>query len=62
MNDTVPKMSAWAKQILAHTVADDSLEMQYATVDKLASYRPLNTIELRRMIAERVIKGKKYPY
>ena len=62
MNDILPKIVNGAKQILAHAVDDNSLAAQYAAIDKLASYQPLNTIELRRMIAEKVIKGKKYPF
>jgi alkylation response protein AidB-like acyl-CoA dehydrogenase len=62
VNDSLPKIANWAKQILAHAVDEDSLAAQYAAVDKLASYQPVNTIELRRTIADRVIKGKKYPF
>ena len=62
VNDTLPQMVHWAKQILAFVVEDDSLAAQYAAVEKLAAYQPLDTIALRRLIAEKVIKGKKYPF
>ena len=62
VNDTIPKIVHWAKQILAFVVEDDSLAAQYAAVEKLAAYQPLDTIARRRLIAEKVIKGKKYPF
>ena len=62
MNDMMPRIMHWAKQILAACTAGDDLTARLATVDKLAAYDPINTIELRRSIAEKVIKGKKYPF
>jgi hypothetical protein len=62
VNDTLPKIIHWAKQVLAFVVEDDSLAAQYATIEKLAAYQPLDTIVLRRLIAEKIIKGKKYPF
>ena len=62
VNDAIPKIVHGAKKMLAYVVDDETLAANYAAVDKLATYQPIDTIGLRRLIAEKVIKGKKYPY
>ena len=62
MNDLMPKIVHWAKQILAASLTGVDLSARLAAVDKLSAYDPINTIELRRSVAEKVLKGKKYPF
>jgi alkylation response protein AidB-like acyl-CoA dehydrogenase len=62
VNDALPKIVHGAKKMLVYVVDDETLGANLAAVDKLAAYQPIDTIGLRRLIAERVIKGKKYPY
>ncbi|MEE8432643.1 MAG: acyl-CoA dehydrogenase family protein [Candidatus Desulfatibia sp.] len=62
VNDAIPKIVHWSKQVLAFVEKGDALVALLAAVDKLAAYQPVNTVNLRRRIAEKVIKGKKYPF
>lgn len=62
INDTIPKIVHWAKQIFVFVEEGDALGAQLSLIDKLATYQPINTIELRRLIADKVIKGKRYPF
>lgn len=62
VNDAVPEMAAMARQVFAFVEEGDALEARYKTIDKLDSSRPVDTIPLRRFIAEKVIKGQKYPF
>lgn len=62
INDTFPKIVHWARQILAYVEAGDDLADQVATINRLADYPPTETIALRRLVAEKVIKARKYPF
>jgi hypothetical protein len=60
INDTFPKIVHWARQILSYVEAGDDQAAQIATVNRLADYPPTETIALRRLVAEKVIKARKY--
>ncbi len=62
LNDIIPKIVHWTKQILAAVAEGDDLMQRLSVVEKLGAFQPVNTIVLRRRIAEKVIKGKKYPF
>ncbi|MBU0987973.1 MAG: acyl-CoA dehydrogenase family protein [Proteobacteria bacterium] len=62
VNDTIPKILHWAGQILAFVEEGDALADQLCALDRLVAYKPLDTVRLRRLLAEKVIKGKKYPF
>jgi len=62
INDTIPKIVHGAKQVLAFVEPDGDLDARLSVVDKLSAYQPIDTIALRRLIAEKVIKGKRYPF
>ena len=62
MNDMVPKVVHWAKQILVASAEGEHLSDRLAVVDKLSAYPPVDTIKLRRLIAEKVLKTKRYPF
>ncbi len=60
-NDIMPKIAFWAKQALSYALDGDSELTGYlASIDKLSSCPPVNSVKLRRMIADRAIKAKKY--
>jgi hypothetical protein len=58
----MPKIVHWAKQLLAASAEGDDLTAHIAVINKLASYQPIDTIALRRLVAQKVIKGRKYPF
>ena len=62
LNDLLPKITHWAKQILTFVEEGKSLASLMATVDKLDSYQPVDTVTLRRFIADKIIKAKRYPF
>lgn len=62
MTDVIPKIVHWATQILSFVESGDALLAQIYAVNKLARHTPVDTVKLRRLIAEKVIKGKKYPF
>jgi alkylation response protein AidB-like acyl-CoA dehydrogenase len=61
-NDIMPNIVHWAKQLLAASAKGDDLTAHIDAVNKLASCQPLDTIALRRLVAQKVIKGRKYPF
>ncbi|MFH1103195.1 MAG: acyl-CoA dehydrogenase family protein [Pseudomonadota bacterium] len=62
VNDTLPKMVSWAKQILAYVEKGEALNRLLTAVDHLVGFQPIDTIPLKRLIADKVIKIKKYPF
>lgn len=62
VNDVIPKIVGQAKQVFAFVETGETLYKKYEIIDRLASYKPINTIPLRRMIAEKIIKTQRYPY
>ncbi len=61
-NETLPKMGSLAKQILSFAESDNGLKGLLEEVDKLAAIPTENTIALKRLIADKTVKGKKYPF
>ncbi len=63
INDTLPRIVHWARQVVAFVEEEgDELGAQIYVLGKLGAFQPVDTIGLRRLIAEKVIKGKKYPF
>ena len=60
--DTVPKVVKSSKQILAFIEEGDALDDQFKTIDTLSYYKIGNVVELKRKIADKVIKANKYPF
>ena len=52
----------WARQVLAFVETGDALFSRISAVDRMAAYQPVDTVALRRLIAEKIIKVKKYPF
>jgi len=62
MDETIPRIEDWTKQILAYTAEGDILKVQLGGLKKLAQYQPINTIILKRTIAEAIIERGPYPF
>jgi len=62
VNDTIPKIMHWARQVLAFVETGEALSARISAVNRLAAYQPIDTVALRRRIAEKIIKVKKYPF
>jgi alkylation response protein AidB-like acyl-CoA dehydrogenase len=62
VDETIPKIETWAKQILAYVEEGDTLRTQLAGVKKLARYQPIDTVRLKRAIADRIIDLESYPF
>jgi len=60
VNDTLPKIDFWAKQILAAISEGEELRTQLMGIKKLAKYTPVNTVALRRQLAENAIPAARY--
>jgi alkylation response protein AidB-like acyl-CoA dehydrogenase len=54
------KIEAAARKVIATVAEGDMLRTQLAILRRLAKYEPLNTIELRQQIAQRVIERGRY--
>jgi alkylation response protein AidB-like acyl-CoA dehydrogenase len=54
------KIEAAARKVIAAVAEGDMLRTQLAVLRRLAKYEPFNTIELRQLIASKVIERGKY--
>lgn len=62
INDYLSLIAGQAKKVFAFIDEGESLDKMYKTIDRLAAYRPIDTITLRRAIADKIIKTQRYPY
>ena len=62
VDETVPKIETWAKQIVAYVEQGDMLRTQLAGLKKLARYQPIDAISLKRAVADRIIELESYPF
>ena len=62
VNDAFDRVEGFAKQALAAIAEGDTLRTQLSALKKLTRFTPVNTIGLRREIADFVIKMGKYPF
>jgi alkylation response protein AidB-like acyl-CoA dehydrogenase len=62
VDEMIPQIEFWAKQIIASVEEGDMLRTQLAGVKKLARYQPLDSISLKRSIADRIIELEAYPF
>ncbi|MDW7739851.1 MAG: acyl-CoA dehydrogenase family protein [Bacillota bacterium] len=60
INDMVPKMDTWAKEIIAGTLTDEAAGKAYSGARLLTRFEPINTYTLKREIADAVYDHKKY--
>jgi alkylation response protein AidB-like acyl-CoA dehydrogenase len=62
VDETIPQVEMWAKQVLAYMEEGDMLRTQLAGVKKLARYQPIDTVTLKRRIADRLVELEMYPF
>lgn len=62
VNDMVPQIESWAKDVIAYVEEGDMLRTQLAGIKKLARYQPIDGITLKREIADRIIELEAYPF
>ncbi|WP_028321402.1 acyl-CoA dehydrogenase family protein [Desulfatiglans anilini] len=62
VDDMIPKIEGWAKQVIAYTEGGDMLRTQLAGIKKLARYQPIDAVSLKRSIADRIIEMEAYPF
>jgi len=62
VNDAFDRVESFAKQALAAIAEGDTLRTQLSALKKLTRFTPVNTIAMRREIADHVIKMGRYPF
>jgi hypothetical protein len=62
VNDAFERVKGCAKQILSAIAEPETLRTQLSALKKLTPFTPVNTVMLRREIADTVIKVGKYPF
>jgi hypothetical protein len=62
VNDAFDRVEGFAKQAFAAIAEGDILRTQLSALKKLTRFTPVNTIALRREIADSVIKMGRYPF
>jgi len=62
VDEMIPQIELWAKQLVAHVEEGDMLRTQFAGIKKLARYQPMDSISLKQSIADRIIELEAYPF
>lgn len=62
VNDAFERLEGYAKRGLTAVAEGDTLRTQLSGLKKLTRFIPVNTIALRREIADAVIKAGRYPF
>ena len=62
VNDAFERLEGIAKKAFAAVAEGDTLRTQLSALKKLSRFTPVNTIALRREIADYVIKAGRYPF
>lgn len=60
INDAVQRLEGFCKNVVAAISSGDDLRMQLAALRRFTKLTPINTIELRRKIADKVIAEEAY--
>ena len=62
VDEQIPRIEAWAKQFIAFVEEGDMQRTQIMGIRKLARYQQIDTISLKRQLADRIIELEKYPF
>ncbi len=62
VDEMIPQIELWAKQLVAYVEEGDMLRTQFAGIKKLARYQPIDSIRLKKSIAARIIDLEAYPF
>lgn len=60
INDAISRIEFSAKQLLASTTVGDELRTMLSALRRFTKYTPINTVELRRNIADKLIERGRY--
>jgi alkylation response protein AidB-like acyl-CoA dehydrogenase len=60
INDMVPKMESWAKEVIAGTFEGEAATKSLSGIRLASQFEPINTFALKREIADAVYECKKY--
>jgi len=62
VNDAFERVAGYARKILSAIASGDRLRTHLSALEKPARFTPVNTLMLRREIADAVIKAGRYPF
>jgi alkylation response protein AidB-like acyl-CoA dehydrogenase len=62
VNAAFARVGSYARQVFAAIAEGDALKQHLAALDKITSFTPVNTIALRREVANYTIKLGRYPW
>jgi alkylation response protein AidB-like acyl-CoA dehydrogenase len=62
VNDAFERVAGWAKQIVSAIASGDRLKAHLYALEKASRFTSVNTVMLRREIADAVIKAGRYPF
>ena len=62
VNDALVRVAGCARQVLSAIASGDRLRTHLSALEKPARFTPVNTVMLRREIADAVIKAGRYPF
>jgi hypothetical protein len=60
INDAMGKVRSYAKQTLAAMESGEALDSQLTILRKISQVVPVNAVQIRRDIADRIIEAEKY--
>ena len=62
VNDAAMRVDASARQALAAMVDGDTLRTMLAALRRLLKVTPINTVALRRRLADETVLARSYPF
>ena len=62
VEEAVARINRWAHEAAARFLSGDQAKQFFPVINRLTVHVPFNTVELRRQIADAVLKAEAYPY
>jgi hypothetical protein len=62
VNEAFERLESYARQALAAIAEGDALKQQLSALEKITRFAPVNTVALRREVAQYTIKRGRYPW
>ncbi|MBW1712708.1 MAG: acyl-CoA dehydrogenase family protein [Deltaproteobacteria bacterium] len=62
LDDTLPRVETWGKQILAHVEEGDMLKTQLMALRKFTKNQPIDVVAAKRLVAAKVFDREAYPF
>ena len=60
VNDAMVRITGYARQLLAAMETGDTLDKQISVLHNALEFTPVNGVQLRQEIADRIIEAEKY--